>query len=92
VVCAEKMRKYTFVITEKPDAAQKIASALDQKETPKKLNENGMPYYVATRDRELIIVPALGHLYTVAEEEKKGPIKYAGLRLNWVAGLVSLKG
>jgi len=91
VVCAEKMRKYTFIITEKPDAAQKIASALDQKETPKKLNENGMPYYVATRDRELIIVPALGHLYTVAEEEKKARINYPVFRFKWVPRYVAEK-
>jgi DNA topoisomerase IA len=33
------MEKYTLIITEKPDAAQRIAQALDQKGKPKKMEE-----------------------------------------------------
>ena len=62
------MGKYTLVITEKPDAAQRIAEALDSKGKPKKLEENGVPYFLAHRNRELVVVPAVGHLYTVAHE------------------------
>ncbi|MEM3824062.1 MAG: DNA topoisomerase I, partial [Candidatus Bathyarchaeia archaeon] len=67
MVCAE-MGKYTLIITEKPDAAQRIASALDIQGKAKKLEDNGVPYYLAKRDKEIIVVPAIGHLYTVAEE------------------------
>ncbi len=62
------MGKYTLIITEKPDAAQRIAQALDSKGKPKKVEENGVPYFLAHRDRELVVVPALGHLYTVIHE------------------------
>ncbi|MDH5418986.1 MAG: DNA topoisomerase I [Candidatus Bathyarchaeota archaeon] len=62
------MGKYTLIITEKPDAAQRIAQALDGKGKPKKVEENGVPYFIAHRDRELVVVPALGHLYTVIHE------------------------
>ena len=62
------MGKYTLIITEKPDAAQRIAQALDSKGKPKKVEENGVPYFIAHRDRELVVVPALGHLYTVVHE------------------------
>jgi len=65
------MGKYTLIVTEKPDAAQRIAQALDSKGKPKKVEENGVPYFLAHRDRELVVVPALGHLYTVIHERGK---------------------
>jgi DNA topoisomerase-1 len=65
------MGKYTLIITEKPDAAKRIAEALDRQGKPKKLKENGVPYFVANRDRELVVVPAIGHLYTVVQERGK---------------------
>lgn len=63
------MEKYTLIISEKPDAAQRIATALDSKGNPQKLRENGVPYFFAQRDKKLIIVSALGHLYTVMQKE-----------------------
>jgi len=65
------MGKYTLIITEKPDAAKRIAEALDSQGKPKKLKENGVPYFVAQRNRELVVVPALGHLYTIVHERGK---------------------
>jgi len=62
------MEKYTLIITEKPDAAQRIAEALDYGGKPKKVEENGVPYFLAHRERKIVVVPALGHLYTVAHE------------------------
>jgi DNA topoisomerase-1 len=62
------MGNYTLIITEKPDAAQRIASALDVQGKAKKMEDNRVPYYVAKQDKEIVVVPALGHLYTVAEE------------------------
>ena len=62
------MQKYTLIITEKPDAAQRIAEALDQKGKPQRNQDRNVPYFKATRDKPLIIVSALGHLYTVVQE------------------------
>ncbi len=62
------MEKHTLIITEKPDAAQQIAKALDQEGKPEKMEENGVPYFLAQRNRKLVVVPALGHLYTVVNE------------------------
>jgi len=64
-------KRYTLIITEKPDAAKRIAEALDRQGKPKKLKENGVPYFVANRDRELVVVPAIGHLYTIVHERGK---------------------
>ena len=65
------MEKYTLIVTEKPDAAQRIAEALDYKGKPEKVEENGVPYFLAQRERKLVVVPALGHLYTVVHERGK---------------------
>ena len=62
------MGKYALIVTEKPEAARRIAQALDKDGKPKKSEDNGVPYFRATRDRELVVVPALGHLYTLVHE------------------------
>src|SRR4030042_1018127 len=78
-----KLEKHTVVITEKPDAARRIALALDVEEKPQRLTENRMPYYVARREKEIIVVPALGHLYTVAPEKKERS-QYPTFNYRWV--------
>lgn len=65
------MDNYTMIITEKPNAAQRIARALDTKGKPQEAREKGVPYFIAQRDKMLVIVPAIGHLYTVAQAEGK---------------------
>jgi DNA topoisomerase-1 len=85
------MGKYTLIITEKPDAAQRIASALDTKEKAKKMEDNGVPYYLAKRDKEIVVVPALGHLYTVAEE-RKGRNYYPVFNFKWVPRYAAERG
>ncbi len=73
----------TFVITEKPDAAYRIAQALDASHKPRRITENGVPYFEANRHGRIVIVPALGHLYTVTGDTsvlKGGPI----FNVKWV--------
>ncbi|PVX25987.1 MAG: DNA topoisomerase I [Candidatus Bathyarchaeum sp.] len=65
------MEKYTLIVTEKPDAAKRIAYALDLQGKPKHLKKNGVPYFIAQRDRNLVVVPAIGHLYTIVQEKGK---------------------
>lgn len=62
--------KHVLIITEKPDAAERIAVALDRNRKPTRKSEGILPYFIAIRDKNLIIVPALGHLYTVGEEKE----------------------
>lgn len=76
-------KNHALIITEKPSAAKRIAEALDSKHTPKENTDGGVPYYTVRRDRDIIVVPALGHLYTVAEEKKeKG--NYPFFNYKWV--------
>jgi DNA topoisomerase-1 len=82
---------YTLIITEKPDAAKRIASALDAAGKAKKMMDNGVPYYVAKRSRDIVVVPALGHLYTVASE-KKGRDHYPVFNYKWVPLYMAERG
>ena len=62
------MEKYTLIVTEKPDAAKRIAQALDRNGEAKKSIAKGVPYYQAYQNGEIVVVPALGHLYTVGNK------------------------
>lgn len=64
------MDRYTLIVTEKPDAAHRIAEALDVYGKAEKIVKNGVPFYRAYRNGDLVVVPALGHLYTVASKRK----------------------
>jgi len=61
-----------LIITEKPNAAKKIADALAD-DKPTKLNIGKVPYYrIEHSGKDIIIGCAVGHLYGVAEKDKKG--------------------
>jgi DNA topoisomerase-1 len=77
------MEKYALIVTEKPDAAQRMAQALDFKGKPKKVEENSVPYFIAQRNRKLVVVPAIGHLYTVAHE-RGGRNYYPVFNFRWM--------
>ncbi len=85
------MEKYALIITEKPDAAQRIAQALDQKGKPKKLEEKTVPYFLAKRDKPLVVVSALGHLYTVVHIGK-GRNYYPVFNFKWAPRYLAEKG
>ncbi len=76
------MEKYTLIITEKPSAAQRIAQALDQKGKPTKVEEKNVPYFLAKRDKPLVVVSAIGHLYTVVHVGK-GRNYYPVFNFKW---------
>ena len=62
-------RGNVLILCEKPSAAERVAKALDEGGNPKKKVLERVPHYEAKRDgKRLVIVPALGHLYTVAPE------------------------
>lgn len=65
-----KQEKKMLIITEKPQAAGKIAAALGN---PIKLSYQGVPYYELTKDgKKIIIACAVGHLYNLTLKEGKG--------------------
>ncbi|MGM5487418.1 MAG: DNA topoisomerase I [Nanobdellota archaeon] len=73
-----------LIITEKPNAAQKVATALADN-SPKKENHNKVPYYVLKHNgRDIIVACAVGHLYTVGETQKTPWSRYPVFDVAWV--------
>lgn len=62
---------YELIITEKPNAAKKIAEALADGKAIKK-NIQAIPYYEVTHGKkDLVVASAVGHLFTLAEKDKQ---------------------
>jgi len=71
-----------LIITEKPQAALKIATALAEK-TPKKYLESGVPFYELTRDsNKIIVASAVGHLFNL--NYKKGQTGWPIFNIEWI--------
>ena len=85
------MKEHTLIVAEKPVAAERIAKALDKNNKPKKYKEKGVPYFVAERDRKIVVVPALGHLYTVTQREGKKSL-YPVFSFKWAPRYLAEKG
>jgi len=73
-------RDITLIITEKPQAALKIASALSS--TAKKYSENNVPYYELERNnKKIIVASAVGHLFNLTYV--KGQTGWPIFNLEW---------
>src|SRR3989344_1301037 len=69
-----------LIITEKPQAAQKIASALGN---PRKFTESGVSYYeVDFKGEKIIVASAVGHLFNLTY--KSGQQGWPIFELEWV--------
>ena len=65
--------------------------ALDEDGKAKKMFDRGVPYYQAYRNGEIIVIPALGHLYTVAGKEKANR-DYPVFDYRWVPRYLAERG
>jgi len=66
-----KSSGYALVITEKPQAASKIAAALSNGKDVK-IGNQGVPYYELTRNgKKIIVACAVGHLFTLSQVKKE---------------------
>ncbi|MFW5865474.1 MAG: DNA topoisomerase I [Nanoarchaeota archaeon] len=72
---------YELIVTEKPSQAKKIAESLAEgKPTVKK--ENGVSYFILNHDgQDIVIAPAVGHVYSLAEEKKS--FSYPSYDIKW---------
>jgi len=78
---------YELIITEKPQAAMKIADALGKSE---KRNLHGIPYYEVNRDGENIVVAcAVGHLFTLSQNQKGSG--YPVFDISWMPNYIVRK-
>ncbi len=71
---------YELIVTEKPQAAMKIADALGRSE---KRNLHGIPYYEVNRNGNKIVVAcAVGHLFTLSQNERGS--SYPVFDISWM--------
>ena len=71
-----------LIICEKPSVAAVMASALAEGNALKK-TEGGTPYYELKRNgKEIIVVPAVGHVYSL--KQKEGQKGYPVFEIEWV--------
>ncbi|MCG3220364.1 MAG: DNA topoisomerase I [Candidatus Heimdallarchaeota archaeon] len=62
---------YILGISEKPQAAQRIARALDKNNKPELNRIKNVPVYICQRDGiKIVIAPALGHLFALSSISK----------------------
>jgi DNA topoisomerase-1 len=62
---------YELIVTEKPNAAKKIAEALADGK-PVKKNINGIPYYeLSHKKKDIVVTCAVGHLYGLDQKSGK---------------------
>lgn len=81
VKSSKKLGKYILIITEKPQAALKIASALGN---ARKFVENTVPYYELERDgKKIVVACAVGHLYGLSQV--KGETGWPVFNIEWKA-------
>jgi DNA topoisomerase-1 len=74
---------YELIITEKPNAAEKIAQALADYKPIKKMFQGVAYYEITHKGKDIVVGCAVGHLYTIAEKEKS--FKYPSFALEWKA-------
>jgi len=82
-----KKEGYELIITEKPQAALKIASALGK---PIKRDNQRVPYYEVDRQGEKIIVAcAVGHLFTLKQKNSGSDVPI--FDIDWVPNFLARK-
>ncbi len=75
---------YTLMISEKPDAAKKIAQALADKGTFLEDKNGKAKYFWFKRDgKSYLVLPAVGHLFTLRDLEK-GKWTYPVFENEWI--------
>jgi DNA topoisomerase-1 len=81
---------YTLIIAEKPTACEKIAFALaddteEGKAKPEKLQRDGAPYYkIKRKGKDIVVVPAVGHLFVLSEADPKAKWSYPVFKVKWI--------
>jgi DNA topoisomerase-1 len=83
-----KEKGYELIITEKPQAALKIASALGNSVQK---NFNKVPYYEVERNKKKIFVAcAVGHLFTL--KQKNGGYQIPVFDIGWIPNFLAKRG
>src|SRR3989338_11640968 len=80
-----------LIISEKPQAALKIATALADKNVEKKSGGKTNYFIITHNGEKIIIVPAVGHLYNLTEKDKKKGWTYPIFGVVWKESYLTSK-
>ncbi|MHA1686778.1 MAG: DNA topoisomerase I [Candidatus Heimdallarchaeaceae archaeon] len=76
-------KAYILGIAEKPQAARRLAYALDEGRSPSRIKVNNIPVYLCSRNsNKIVIAPALGHLFSLNQVGKTW--QYPTLDFEWL--------
>jgi DNA topoisomerase-1 len=82
-----KKNGYELIVTEKPQAAMKIADALGRSE---KRNLHGVPYYEVSRQgKNIVVACAVGHLFALAQNQRGSG--YPVFDISWMPNYITRK-
>ncbi len=85
------VEKYELIIAEKPNASLKIAEALADKR-PKKVSLGKVSYYeLEHKGKKIVVGCAVGHLFNLAEKDKKKGWTYPIFNYEWKASYLVSK-
>ena len=73
---------YTLIIAEKPSAAERIASALAEGKLEKS-GKSVMYFRLKHGGKDIVVVPAVGHLFVLDEKDKKAKWTYPVFDVEW---------
>jgi DNA topoisomerase I len=79
-----------LIITEKPSSARKVAVSLADKTPVQKKNKQSSYFELTHKGKKIIVTSAVGHLYGLVENEKKG-WNYPVFDIKWEASHKSSK-
>ncbi len=75
--------KYELIISEKPNASKKIAEALADNKLTKKVIGKVTYYELEHNGKKIVVGCAVGHLYNLAEKDKKKGWSYPIFNYEW---------
>jgi DNA topoisomerase-1 len=79
-----------LIVTEKPQAAEKIAAALSDGTDEKSKDKNGVAYYQFNKDGKNVLVGcAVGHLFGIKQNELRG--EFPNFDVSWMPNYQSKK-
>lgn len=74
---------YTLIVCEKPTASAKIAAALAEGK-PEEVKKDGSSYFkIKRKGEDIVIVPAVGHLFVLDEADPKAKWSYPVFEVDW---------
>ncbi len=76
---------YELIITEKPQAAKKIAESLADSKPIRKSSKEKVPYYELThKNKKILVVSAVGHVYGLDQSKGIPKSNYPVFDISWV--------